>query len=43
MTNSCLEYGNRFVVAFAISELWEDEKSYFKGLEINIGPYQCSS
>ena len=30
--NSCLEYANRFVVAFTISEIREDQKLYFNGL-----------
>jgi len=31
MKDSSLEYGNIFVVAFKVSDIWEDQKSYVKG------------
>ena len=30
---------NRFAFAHTIPEIWEDQKSYFNGLKINIEPY----
>ena len=36
---SCSEYGNRFALVCTISNIWQDQKFYFNGLNINIGPY----
>lgn len=39
LNNSCLENGKKFVVDFTVSEIWENQNSYFNGLKIKIRPY----
>ena len=38
LTNSSLEYGNIFVVAFTVSEILEGQRFYMSGLKIKIEP-----
>jgi hypothetical protein len=35
--NSCLEYGNIFVVAVTVAEIWKYQKSYINGLRFGYG------
>jgi len=39
LQNSFLEVSRWFVVVCDVSEIWQDQASYFNGLKINIRPY----